>query len=176
MNSQEKSNKLLDKLNRYPSRNSILEWTNFKKHLGVRGYYLTLNLSAIPYSNQSKNKKRYRTLLIKQIKRHDLWLKRCSKNLKGIFADKEIKLYIVYYLGTKYKLSDIDNLLKITLDCLKNNLFGDDSKIKEIRVSKEQVPKQKYRELKEQTIIKIGFADKINSSLMQKAFKGDLVK
>ena len=143
--------KYLEKLNKDPRKNSIISWKEFRKILNKNGYHITVTLPSTPFSFQSNSLKKYREAIFREVRNRN-W-----NNVKDKCHGKEIKLSITYFLGEKYRISDLDNLLKLTLDCLKNNLFEDDSSIKEIHVSKEFLPKQKYRKLKEQTIIKLGF-------------------
>ena len=112
------------------------------------------NLPPTPYSSQStkENKRYYRELIINEIDRRNLG------KYKKRFAKKELEIYLCYLLGKKYSLSDLDNLTKIILDCLKGRVFSDDVQIKRLIIEKELVNKElkeDTRNLLQQTIVKI---------------------
>ena len=141
------------KMNKPSDQKSILNGFHLKELLNIKdGYNCRFNLSATPYSYQSEKQKKelYKKIIQNEIKRRKL-----DKKYKKKFSNCELELQIIYYLGSKYNKSDLDNFTKILQDQIKNRIFGDDSKIKRLVLIKEFIPKTKFRRLFEQSIIKI---------------------
>ena len=114
-----------------------------------------ISIGPVPISS-----KKGRKMFIKSV-RDDLKKRKAAKYLDS-FKGKEIFVPILYCLGKKYAITDLDNLTKNLLDAIKNVVIGDDSEIVKLHTTKQRILKdpkekdgEKWRTLLESTIVGI---------------------
>ena len=92
---------------------------------------------SIPISKYSKNKlkKEIASHVLKKRIQKDYFLKDLSEKYYYETLDLEL-IFSIHESRWHIKRNDVDNLIKHTLDCLKNNLFEDDVQIKKITATK----------------------------------------
>lgn len=97
---------------------------------------LSFVCKASPISKQSKDilrKQLYHQLIKKRIVEDDYLTKKSPVFFEG---DLYIEINFSLNINRKGRKSDLDNLAKNCLDCLKGILFKDDSQIKELHLKK----------------------------------------
>ena len=121
----------LEFLNTHPRKQSSFG-LDFLKSTFI-GSGLGLAIRTLPLSYRTKNKE-----LKEKAKREiaeRLSREHTKKSLKKYF-EGEINVRLTCYFNRRYDTTDVDNIAKFVLDCLKNLAFKDDNQIKELIVKK----------------------------------------
>lgn len=129
------------------------------KNFGFMDPGWKFNLGPIPRSQQAlkKNTKEYNQY--KRMTRNIIKEKNFGRNLSR-YECEELILHLKFFLGPKYSYTDVDNLAKLTIDCIKKRIIPDDKKIKKLIAEKIFINKKYYRNkrdlnLLEQTVVRI---------------------
>ncbi len=96
-------------------------------------YGLMFVIKTLPTSFRTKNifqKKRVRKDIIQRLNR-----KYTKESLKRFFTG-EIGIRLNCLFNKRYSNTDVDNIAKFTLDCMKGLAFQDDKQIKELTIIK----------------------------------------
>ena len=94
---------------------------------------LGLAIRTLPISFRSKNKELKEKVRREIIER--LSKEQTKRSLEKYF-EGEIKIRLTCYFNRRYATTDVDNIAKFALDCMKGLAFKDDKQIKELVIRK----------------------------------------